>query len=639
MLRLFLCAAALPSIALSIDPGPTYGKDYVGSDYNVTDWHSPQSMSPNHWAAAAAECAALCAADPRCCTWTYCTPEGGAADPERCCLKSAVPAEVAAATHWTGAPPRASSPSCVNPPPPPYPGPTWAWPRVTNSPACTRLPNWHDIAGAAVVDGVYHVFMGCNAFGGVAAGWHHASSTNLVDWQNHGIEPGLSAMAEPYGTSSPCSGFVVVDDDGTVCAGFRECGGNWPGRSNTQVPLELRCALNRNLTSWGPPEYLFWFYFNRNLPYDPVRPWKDGDNKWYATISADGCNSTVPCARGGALFLYSSPALRGAAADWQLVNTTAVPGGLMFASNYTVLQPFNPAAAEVHELVTAGYFGALAGDPRGGATRCLTNNVFDAGFDGTTAYFCGTQAAGGPLLVDFSDAAATGMLDWGCTRDGGAAGAAGVAALVAGAGGPWKMARTLSPQSPNQVNGAGRKIITAWVDAGAGVGQALPRDLSLDAVSGELLQAFAPELRALRTGSGAPAGLRSQQVEVYAVFAVAAGADAQAEFGVRALLSEDGLDAQTLAVNLGRGLVGAAAHAGPLLPPPTPGAAFTVTMHAIIDHSIVTVIVNNRTAITAIVAPRDADSSRLELYGVDGVTIAATTFQAWALRNATFTGS
>ena len=39
--------------------------------------------------------------------------------------------------------------------------------------------------------------MGCAAYGGVAAGWHHASSANLVDWHNHGIEPGLSALAEP----------------------------------------------------------------------------------------------------------------------------------------------------------------------------------------------------------------------------------------------------------------------------------------------------------------------------------------------------------------------------------------------------------------------------------------------------------
>lgn len=43
------------------------------------------------------------------------------------------------------------------------------------------------------------------------------------------------------------------------------------------------------------------------------------------------------------------------------------------------------------QFVTAGYFGSLAGDPLGGATRCLTNNIFDAGFSGTTAYFCGTQ--------------------------------------------------------------------------------------------------------------------------------------------------------------------------------------------------------------------------------------------------------
>jgi hypothetical protein len=53
--------------------------------------------------------------------------------------------------------------------------------------------------------------------------------------------------------------------------------------------------------------------------------------------------------------------------------------------------PLNPGAIESHEFVTAGYIGNLPGDPRGGATRCLTNNIFDAGFSGTTAYFCGTQ--------------------------------------------------------------------------------------------------------------------------------------------------------------------------------------------------------------------------------------------------------
>ena len=96
----------------------------------------------------------------------------------------------------------------------------------------------------------------------------------------------------------------------------------------SQVPLELRCALTPQaaieLNNFSAPEYLFWFCepravlsgsalapicdclpaapadFNRNLPYDPVRPWKDSDGRWYATISADACNSTVPCAGGGA---------------------------------------------------------------------------------------------------------------------------------------------------------------------------------------------------------------------------------------------------------------------------------------------------------------------------------------------------
>jgi hypothetical protein len=148
---------------------------------------------------------------------------------------------------------------------------------------------------------------------------------------------------------------MVRDDDGIPCAGFRECGGQLPNRSNTQVPLELRCATDANaavaLNNFSGPEYLFMFTFNRNLPYDPVRPWKDSDGLWYATISADACNSTVPCAGGGALYLYSSPALRGAKADWQPVSGA---GRIMFASNWTVLTPFHPDAVESNEFVTSG---------------------------------------------------------------------------------------------------------------------------------------------------------------------------------------------------------------------------------------------------------------------------------------------
>lgn len=59
------------------------------------------------------------------------------------------------------------------------------------------------------------------------------------------------------------------------------------------VPLEVRCAENENLTSWGPSQWIYDVYFYRALPYDPVRPWKDEDGQWYSALSTDGCNSTT----------------------------------------------------------------------------------------------------------------------------------------------------------------------------------------------------------------------------------------------------------------------------------------------------------------------------------------------------------
>ena len=104
-------------------------------------------------------------------------------------------------------------------------------------------------------------------------GWHHASSIDLVHWDNQGIHAGLSALKETYegmaSDDSPCSGFVTVDHNGTPCAGFRQCGstkgttGLNPGAQAWDVPLELRCAdLNRTsateLAVWSEkPEYLF----------------------------------------------------------------------------------------------------------------------------------------------------------------------------------------------------------------------------------------------------------------------------------------------------------------------------------------------------------------------------------------------
>lgn len=79
---------------------------------------------------------------------------------------------------------------------------------------------------------------------------------------------------------SPCSGFVTVDDHGTPCAGFRQCGsqkgttGLNPKAHGWDVPMELRCATNPSLTNWSGPIWIYPVYFYRPLPYDPVRPWK-----------------------------------------------------------------------------------------------------------------------------------------------------------------------------------------------------------------------------------------------------------------------------------------------------------------------------------------------------------------------------
>ena len=70
----------------------------------------------------------------------------------------------------------------------------------------------------------------------------------------------------------PCSGFVTVDDEGTPCAGFRQCGstkgatGLNPAAHKWDVPMELRCAENKNLTNWGKPIWIYPAYFYRGLP-------------------------------------------------------------------------------------------------------------------------------------------------------------------------------------------------------------------------------------------------------------------------------------------------------------------------------------------------------------------------------------
>ena len=74
--------------------------------------------------------------------------------------------------------------------------------------------------------------------------------------------------------TDPCSGFVTQDEDGTVCAGFRQCfsnhGINATGFQSWDVPLELRCALDDDLKRWAiTPDYLFNVTFYRPVPSLP----------------------------------------------------------------------------------------------------------------------------------------------------------------------------------------------------------------------------------------------------------------------------------------------------------------------------------------------------------------------------------
>ena len=210
-------------------------------------------------------------------------------------------------------------------PDPPYPNEAWRVPRVHHSPACLHTNGWHDMAAALTHKGVHHTWQGCPSSGG----WSHAVSSDFVHWEDLGID--VKTLNETYAgmesVESPCSGFVALNDEGVPCAGFRQCASTHgitdhnPDAQDWDVPLEIRCATNADLTTWSEPKYIFDQYYYRGLPYDPARPWKDTDDKWYMAMSVDGCNSTtkaVPCAAGGQLDLWTADNFEG---PWRQLDT------------------------------------------------------------------------------------------------------------------------------------------------------------------------------------------------------------------------------------------------------------------------------------------------------------------------------
>lgn len=501
---------------------------------------------------------------------------------------------------------------------PSYPGASYLHPKIHNSPNCLNIGGWHDIAGALTHKGIHHVFQGCPSSGG----WHHASSKDLVHWDELGIS--MPRTKENYhgmnSYDSPCSGFVTVDDNGTPCAGFRQCSSDKGVRGGEawDVPLELRCATDDTLTTFGEPIYLFDVFYYRGLPYDPVRPWIDNDGNWYATIATDGCNSTtkrLPCAAGGQLDLYSSPLLHGPGSNWTHI-------GPMFTSNITMLDQ-----SEHAEFVTPEYLGNIPGDTKKGATRIVTNNDASDVGSGTTMYFIGTQENGGRFLdkkggTEFASPGEKGMMDWGSfTPDNTKPYAKGLKALKGGQSRGLSMARTLGSDA-NQVAKEGRRVLIGWLGGGAGASQTLAQDLSLSD-DGTLLQAFVPELKILRkdhtTLDNTHKSLQTgMQLEIFGTFEVTDTTDA--EFGVSVLGIKDSMpyERSRIGINLDRELAfvdgttqgNSVIRAGPLQ-----GSTSIITIHAYIDHCILAVIINNQTGLTVQIKPSERTNYTLEIFG------------------------
>jgi len=417
---------------------------------------------------------------------------------------------------------------------------------------------------------------------------------------------------------------VTVNDDNVPCAGFRQCGSNKgttglnPKANKWDVPLEVRCAKNAELTEWGENQYLFPFYYYRSLPYDPVRPWKDTDGKWYAAMSTDGCNATTrktPCAAGGRLDLFTAPKFDG---PW-----TQLPA--MFTTNTTKSgTKFNPNAI-TREFVTSGYFGGLTGDPANGATRVVTQN--NAG----PTFWVGKQANGSAFEPFWDKTGAVGHYDYGTLT----------------------MARTLG-SDPNQVAVNGRRVLVGWI-GGTPASQSLARDLTLSE-DYELLQEFVPELQTLRSKHTISSNWNvpfqaSMQLEVVASFTFSASNPPTAPFGVEVLRSPSGWDnasepatrlqvdcsggAAACTVGVDAGAQGGKKGFGPLLPviDTDKTESVTVSLHAIVDHTIVEAIFNKRTAMVVYAVPQAETDTHVMLFGADDSKVTAK-LETWELNAA-----
>ena len=143
------------------------------------------------------------------------------------------------------------------------------------------------------------------------------------------------------------------------------------------------------------------------MAFDPMA-WKDEDGmvyNLYIAVATDACNSTTrtePCVDGQSIDLWRAPKLHSPPAAWEEL-------GSMFTTRDDYLQKNSRRG----EMVTLSYTGHIKGDPRGGKTRLLTNNICHG-----CTYYLGVQSSGSRFTDRngawaFDGAGEQGTIDWG----------------------------------------------------------------------------------------------------------------------------------------------------------------------------------------------------------------------------------
>lgn len=520
-------------------------------------------------------------------------------------------------------------------------------PRVHAAPPCYQCSGPHDIA-AALYDAptrLWHLMAGCWS----AGGWQHMTSTDLVSWRLHG-EP--FSLKVPGGCLTPGTGGMVHDDDGTIVAYGGPCSGNktqfWAATDATAENWTARAAYTCGDAS--------------GCSSDP-HVWKAGDGRWYAM----GCLRPPPPPPAPAPWPVAPAVASFATSDSLLGEWRRVEPSFLNTSTSLVV----PGHNMTREFVSIDFFQNISGDPTNATSVFLTSTYgpkTDAWQDAGGIYFyaafvVGSQpgGAGTPFVPRHSQA-----IDWSpftphAATPGGLD--------VADAWGPTQFGCCPKTVADTAIGADGRprRVLLGWMQNGNSAGSSpglpgsdshensltLPRDLSL-AADGTLLQRFVPELQRLRCSADPslhlentpfpasgllPLAISGAQLEISATIGfassssspsgAAAAARARADdasFGLAVLAGA--AERTAIVLHLGKSQVwidrrassangsDADVRAGPL--PTAVEREGQFRLHAYVDHSIVTVIVENRTALTTWVHPLFANSTGVALLNSGG---------------------